>query len=155
MADHVVIEGFRPYDGRYPIDLVGEPFTIREWGWIKRLASYLPTTAGEGFNNSDPELLGVIAVIVLYRAGMITRDDVPAVFDRLADLSHRTTLHWEFDTSLGVDEPEADPTASSPANTSFSGPDSPTNSESLADRPTDSGTLGSAISASAPTTSES
>lgn len=155
MPDHVVIEGFRPYDGRYPLDLVAEPFTIREWGWIKRLSEYLPTTAGDGFNGSDPELLGVIAVIVLHRAGMVTREDVPAVYDRLADLPHRTTLHWEFGTSPGGDDDDDDPTASSKESLSFSGDDSIPNSESLADPPRPIGTPGLDSSTSDPTTSES
>ena len=38
----LVITGMRPYDGRYPFDLYEQAFTVREWGWIKRLTGYLP-----------------------------------------------------------------------------------------------------------------
>ena len=40
--DYLTIEGVAPYDGRYEFDLRDRPFTVREWGWIKRHSGYLP-----------------------------------------------------------------------------------------------------------------
>ena len=65
--DYIVIEGVRPYDGRYEFDLEGRELTTREWGWIKRLSGYLPLTIEEGL--TDPELITVFACIALRRAG--------------------------------------------------------------------------------------
>ena len=74
--DYIVVEGVRPYDGRYEFDIAGQELTTREWGWIKRLSGYLPLTVEEGF--SDPELVTVFAAIALRRAGKITVQEVPA-----------------------------------------------------------------------------
>jgi hypothetical protein len=41
--DTIVISGVKPYDGRYEFEL-GDELTTREWGWIKRLSGYLPST---------------------------------------------------------------------------------------------------------------
>ena len=73
--DYIVVEGVRPYDGRYEFDLAGQELTTREWGWIKRLSGYLPLTVEEGL--SDPELIVVFAVIALRRAGKVEPKDVP------------------------------------------------------------------------------
>ena len=155
MPDWLVIEGVRPYDGRYELDLDRQEFTTREWGWIKRHSDYLPLTAADGFTNNDPELMCVLAAILLRRAGQIQTADVPAVFDRLADAPYTATLKWETDGELVEVEPEADPTGSSTANTGISGTGSPTSSGTLAAPPKASGTPGSAISGSDPVTSAS
>ena len=62
----------KPYDGRYELVLPYE-FTQREWGWAKRLAGYLPGNVDEGLDGYDAELIGVMALVALYRAGKIAR----------------------------------------------------------------------------------
>jgi hypothetical protein len=128
-VNYIVIEGVRPYDGRYEFDLVGSEFTTREWGWIKRLSGYLPLTLAEGFDGADPELFAVWATIALRRAGRIEAAEVPTVFERIADAPFGTTIRLEADPE---DEPAADdagpPPSNSNGNEPISGPASPTNS---------------------------
>jgi hypothetical protein len=152
--DYLIIEGVRPYDGRYEFDLEGQEFTTREWGWIRRHANYLPVTASDGFVSGDAELMCTIAVILLRRAGKITTEDVPEAFERLADAPFTATLKWETtqaDEALEGDT--ADPTASLNGSTSSSGSVSPTSSESSGGDPKGSGIPASAISGSSPVTS--
>ena len=64
MADWITLTGVKPYDGRYLLDLDGQPLTMREWGWIKRHAGYLPLSlTGEAF--TDPELITMLAIIAM------------------------------------------------------------------------------------------
>ena len=96
--DFIVVEGVRPYDGRYEFDLAGQELTTREWGWIKRLSGYLPLTVEEGL--SDPELIVVFAVIALRRAGKVEPKDVPAVFERLSDAPFGAAITMETDVEV-------------------------------------------------------
>ena len=50
--DWLVIESVNPYDGRYEFDLAGDQFTTREWGWVKRLAGYLPDNLEDGLDGA-------------------------------------------------------------------------------------------------------
>ena len=85
MASWITLTGVKPYDGRYELDLDGQPLTMREWGWIKRHAGYLPVTlTGEAF--TDPELITMLAIISMTRAGKITNGDVPDLWDRFQDV---------------------------------------------------------------------
>src|SRR5262245_36943238 len=153
---HLVIEGVRPYDGRYPFDLEGQELTTREWGWIKRLSSYLPMTVSDGFASGDAELMCAIAVILLRRAGTITTEDVPSVYERLADAPFTASLHWEATQDGEPVEGDADdPTASSNGNTESSGAGSTTSSGSSDDPSSRTGTPGSATSVSGQPTSGS
>ena len=145
MADRVIIHGVPPYDGTYELDWDRE-FTVREWGWIKRHAGYLPLTIG-GDAFADPELISILAVIVLRRAGTIQPDDVPRVFDRFLDAPFGSTITIEGDT---VEEDGSDPLESSNGNDSFSGTSSTTSSETSPPTPPASGNPNSAISASDP-----
>ena len=67
--DWLILEQVPPYDGRYEWDLEGRELTTREWGWIKRLAGYLPLNIEDGLG--DPELIAVFAAIALRRAGKV------------------------------------------------------------------------------------
>lgn len=84
--DRIVISGVKPYDGSYDLDLEAQPFTTREWRWIKQITGYLPTTVEGGFNGGDPDLIVSLAVIALRRSGTITNDDVLRVADKFADV---------------------------------------------------------------------
>ena len=101
--DYIVIEGVRPYDGRYEFDLAGQELTTREWGWIKRLSGYLPLTVEEGL--SDPELIVVFAAIALRRAGKVEPKEVPEVFERLSDAPFGAAITMETEAE---EEAEAD-----------------------------------------------
>ena len=50
----ITLTGFKPYDGRYEFDLDGNEFTAREWGWLKRLAGYMPMTSWTGSPAATP-----------------------------------------------------------------------------------------------------
>ena len=109
--DYIVLAGVKPYDGRYELDLSRE-MSSREWGWIKRLAGYLPVTMDEN-TFSDPEFACVLAVIALHRASKVETREVPAVFEKIADAPFGTTITIEGDNEL-EQEDDAGPPAGSP-----------------------------------------
>ena len=124
--DYIVVEGVRPYDGRYEFDLTTRELTTREWGWIKRLSGYLPLTVEEGL--SDPELIVVFACIALHRAGKVEAREVPDVFETLSDAPFGSAITMETEAVEEADEPSP-PAPRSTSNGDTSGPDSKTNSE--------------------------
>jgi len=147
-VDWIVITGVKPWDGRYPFDIADNEPTTREWGWVKRLSGYLPTTIEEGLRGADPELICAFAVIALRRAGKIQNDEVQGLFDRFADAPFGATVQLDTDSS---DEGDAGPPAgNSNGSTSSSGPDSTVSSETSPPIPNDSGIPASATSASPP-----
>lgn len=149
--DTIQIVGIRPYDGDWPFDLAQQPLTTREWGWIKRLAGYLPDTVESGL--SDPELVTVFAVISLHRAGKVETRDVPDTFERLADSPFGGAIRWQVgDTEEAADEP-VPPQRSSSGNDDTSGQGSTTSSETSPPTPTASGTPASVTSLSGRETS--
>jgi hypothetical protein len=154
--DYLIIEGVKPYNGRYEFNLDGQEFTTREWGWIKRFSSYLPLTAADGFANNDAELMCALAVIMLRRAGRISTEDVPSVYETLADAPFTAALRWETSpTDDATGDDLVDPTASSNGNTGSSGTASATSSETSDNPSSPTGMPGSAISVSGPPTSGS
>jgi hypothetical protein len=151
-VDWIVIDGVRPYDGRFEFDIAGQEFTTREWGWIKRLSGYLPLTIEQGFSDGDAELFCAFAVVAMHRAGTIDRRDVPDVFERLADAPFGSTVTLESDgAGADDDDPFAESTReSSPPNTPISGLPSMTHSESWGETQPATGNPGSGTSASLP-----
>jgi hypothetical protein len=147
----IVIAGVKPYDGRYQLDF-DDDLTTREWGWIKRLAGYMPFTLEEGGAGGDPELACIFAAIALRRAGRVEASEVPAVFDRLADAPFGSAITIEADEEKPEDD-AGPPGRSSNENGASSGDASQTSSDTLVLHPNASGTHGSAASASGPTTS--
>jgi hypothetical protein len=148
--DTIVISGVKPYDGRYEFEL-GDELTTREWGWIKRLSGYLPSTLDSN-SSDDPELVCVFAVIALHRVGRITRDEVPSVFDKLIDAPYGSTLTLEVGESDGDDD-ASPPALSSNGSESTFGPDSVTSSDQSTETPPDYGTRDSDTSLSVHETS--
>lgn len=148
----LVVSGVKPYDGAYELDLEQE-LTTREWGWIKRLAGYLPlAVTDETFG--DPELACVLTVIAMRRAGRIGAGEVPGVFDRLADAPFGSAITVTEQQEQDAGEGDGPPPLAGPnGNGSTSGAASPRSSETPAASPTATGTPGSATSASAPPTS--
>ncbi len=145
--DWIVIDGVRPWDGRYEFDLDGRPLTAREWGWIKRHSGYMPLTVKDGLRGGDPELFSVWAVIALRRAGKIQPGDVTDVFERFADVPFGGAISFEGDTDA-VEGDAGPPPSRSGENASSSGPGSTTSSETSAPTRTASGTPGSDTSES-------
>jgi len=137
--DWIVIEGMKPYDGRYELDMQVE-FTVREWGWIKRLAGYQPVTVGDGVQGADAELFTVFGLIALHRAGKISTADVPDLWERFQDSPMFARIRFETDEAGGEAEPAEDPSGSSPGNETSSGPASTPSSETSATPPNGSGT---------------
>jgi hypothetical protein len=144
----LVIEGVKPWDGRYEFDLDRQELTTREWGFIKRYSGYLPTTLEEGIEGADPEFFCVVAVIALRRAGRIGNADVQQTFDRFADAPFGTTIRLEGDDEPAP-EADADPSASSSSKPNGSGDGSRTSSETSPVIPPASGIPASATSTSA------
>jgi hypothetical protein len=153
MADHILIEGVRLYDGEYPFDLENAELTTREWGWIKRLAGYLPDTIEGGAQ--DPELVIVFAAIAIRRAGKIEAREVPEVFDTLSDAPFGAAVKLVLEAP--EEEPKEDgeddalppvPDERSSLNPNSSGPDSVKSSEPLTEPRNGSGTHESDTSAS-------
>jgi hypothetical protein len=153
--DYIVIEGVKPYDGRYEFDVDG--FTTREWGWIKRLSGYLPLTIDDGFDGGDPELFSCFAAIALRRAGKIENREVAEVYERLIDSPFERAIRLETDepeTELESEMSEAGQGDASPPppslseNGSTSGPSSAPSSERSDDLPRATGMPVSATSES-------
>jgi hypothetical protein len=147
--DRIVIEGVRPYDGRYELDLGGAPLTVREWGWVKRHTGYLPVTLDEN-TFTDPEMITMLALIALRRAGTITVAQVGEVWDRFADAPFGSAITFEADPAADREEDDAGPPASSSNGNGPSSGDGSATSSAISGWPTlaSSGTPASAISAS-------
>lgn len=124
-----MIEGVKPYDGRYDFDIEGRELTTREWGWLKRLSGYLPLTIEKGLEGGDPELITAMAVVALHRAGKITTAEAPAVFDRIIDAPFGSTVRLESDDVAAGEDEDRPPTPSSPESETDSGAASMTKSE--------------------------
>lgn len=146
--DWLVVEGIRPWDGRYEFDVAERPWTTREWGWIKRLTGYLPLTLQDGWSGGDPELFAVFAVIALRRAGKIDAADAAATFERIADAQFGT-IRFEAGAPDGEDDARPPP-ARQNGNTSTSGGSSPTSSGRSAPTHPDTGIPASGTSESGP-----
>ena len=144
----LIVANVPPYDGAYDLDLDTVPLTSREWGWVKRLAGYLPLTIDEGLDGGDPELLSVFAVMALRRAGKIQTAQVTQVFEQLQDVPVDGTVRLEMDTGEEVD---ADPPTSESLslNTSSPGRGSPTGTGTSGSHRSPTGDPNSAISTSA------
>lgn len=110
MADKIVITGFKPYDGEYPLDLEEEPLTTREWRWVKKISGYLPLTVEDGFAGADPELVVALAVIALVRNGKTQKEQALTLAERIADLPFDgTALQLVIgESDQDEEEPEAD-----------------------------------------------
>src|SRR5262245_31065046 len=151
--DWITLEGVPPYDGRYPFDLEQRGFTTLEWGWLKRLAGYLPLTIQDGWKGGDPELFCVFAVIALYRAGKIADTDAADVFGSISRAPFDTAIQLETDTVPEEEDQDPPTSESSSSNGGSSGEGSRTSSATSAIIPPPTGIPASATSASAPTTS--
>jgi len=151
MADWITIKDVPPYDGRYPLDLLEQDLTTREWGWIKRYAGYLPVTLDADTFFADPEVIAVLALVALRRNNKIDIRDIPAVWERVQDAPFGTTIVWEGEPAA---EDDADPPPpSSDASSNTNGPSSRTESETLVLPPSPSGPPPSDTSASPVTVS--
>lgn len=152
MSDWILIEGLRPWDGRYPFNLTEDVPTTREWGWIKRFSGYMPATIEEGINGMDAELISVFAVITLRRAGKIDNRQVPEIFERLADAPYGATVRLEFGADVESEASVVPLDGNSSGRASDSGEDSTRSSETSEPQTLElSGTHGSATSESLPT----
>jgi hypothetical protein len=83
--DRVIVTGVPPFDGEFELDLSTRVFSTLEWRWIKKISGYLPLTIQEGLEGGDPDIFVVMACIALYRAGRITKEQVYAAAETLAE----------------------------------------------------------------------
>lgn len=82
----IVIEGLRPYDGAYPIDIENEPLTSREWRFVKQISGLVAGEFDQASSRGDPDVLIAIATIALFRNHKIQREQVLEVAELLTDL---------------------------------------------------------------------
>jgi hypothetical protein len=151
----VVVSGIPPYDGSYQLFTTDE-FNRREWGWMKRLAEYLPVDFmnEEQRGLGDPEFLSVVLIVALHRAGKIGTAEVPQVWERLADFNMFECLVIHTDEVVEEEE-QLPPTSETSSNGSpvTSGLVSPTSSVISDSSPSAPGSPLSATSESDPATS--
>src|SRR5262252_5063885 len=83
--DRVIVSGIPPFDGEFELDLSTRVFSTLEWRWIKKISGYLPLTIQQGLEGGDPDIFVVMAVIALYRAGKIQREQAYMAADALAE----------------------------------------------------------------------
>jgi hypothetical protein len=149
--DWVVVEGVKPWDGRYELPL--DEFKLRnfEWGWIRRWTGYFPADVLNAMKGADAELLVALAVIALYRAGKVTREDVGGMFQRFEEENFGSfTLSSDDAEVEALDPPRP---ASSNGSETLSGGGSRTDSVSPETIPPATGSPVSATSVSVATRS--
>ena len=121
--DYLVIEGVKPWDGRYEFDLGDSELTTREWGWIKR---YCRLHAADGRGGLPAATRSCSPASPRSRSAgpaRSTRDDVADVFDRFA--RRPRSVHDPLESDSAAEEDDADPPPpSSSGNTTSSGDDS-------------------------------
>ena len=114
-------------------------FSTFEWRWLKQIADVKPMTIGDAINDVEPGLFCAFAVIAMYRAGRITREEVLGAADVLADAPFdgaRISLLGEevdVDPPAMTSEPEQSSPRSSLDKPPTSGADSTNGSETLAE----------------------
>jgi hypothetical protein len=149
--DWLVVEGVKPWDGRYELPLDEFQFTGREWGWIRRWTGIRPADVLDAMKGADAELLAALAVIALQRAGRVTREDAPGMFERFEDENFGSFTLSSDDAEVETLDPS--PPASSNGNETVSGAGSRTASASPETIPLVTGSPGSVTSVSAATRS--
>ncbi len=137
----------KPYVGRYPFNFLRE-LTIREWGWVKRNTGYLPLTVDDALEGGDPELVGILAVIAMVRAGRIGNAEVAEVYEWLLDTDAKAAITvWAEDDDEEEGEEGRPPTLIH-ENGAYFGDGSKTKSDLLTETPAPFGTVASDISPS-------
>lgn len=129
MADKVIIEGCRPYDGEYELDLADEPLNILERRWIKKISGYVGAAVWDGWVQRDPDIELAIAVIAMRRVGKIEKSEVLRAAEVLED---GATIRLVFETI--DEEAEEGPPVEAP-DPSSSSVDSGGRSSQTSDRP--------------------
>ena len=138
--------------GEYELDIGEQPLTSLEWRWVKKISGYLPFTIDDGLAGGDPDVVIALAAIAMQRAGKITRDEVLATAEQLADVpfddAHLQLVAGEVESPPPPGrETTGEPPRPNGSNGS-SGDDSSTTSENQAWSPGSTGAHGSATSAS-------
>jgi hypothetical protein len=129
-VDWIVIEDVAPYDGRYPLADAAE-FSVREWGWVKRFAGYQPLTVDDAFRNGDAELVAVLGLIAVHRAGKFQAADAGEVWERFQEAPFFTGVRFDLDPDdqEGEADAEGPPAGNSTGNAASSGDGSTASSE--------------------------
>jgi hypothetical protein len=150
MATFIVVEGLKPYDGRYELDW---NFTTRQYGWVKRMAGLDVDDMVEKIENgkADAELATVWALIALHQAGKVEARDVPDLWERMIDDPFGAKLTLEAEADVEQEDEAGPPEQSSTLNDGTSSQGSSRNSETLRQETLDaSGTPDSDTSESEP-----
>lgn len=148
----ITIRNSAPWDGVYEFGEL-DAFTVREWGWLKRFAQVYPATLVDALRRADAELVAVIAVIALHRAGRVNPDQAQDVWERLGDGPFASSFDLDFgDTETGGEDDAGPPAANSTGSSDSSGAGSTASSATPPNPPNGSGGPASAISQSGPVT---
>jgi hypothetical protein len=133
-VDYIVISGMGEWDGRYEFDVPTFDPTVREWGWIKTLAGYMPLTLDDGIAGGDPALITVLALIAMRRSGTLRTEDVQRAHDRFQDAPFGASIQLDLgpETEDVEDPSQVFPETSSSENGSTNGEPGLTNSETSA-----------------------
>lgn len=102
------------YKGEYPLDFAADPFTNLEWKWIKQISDYLPFTIEKGLAGGDPQLFVAFAVVALYRAGKIRREDALSAAESFEDVAFDGSIRLVFDEEDADVDPPAEPAEAPP-----------------------------------------
>lgn len=133
MSDRIKIDGIPAFAGEYDLDIGDQPLNALEWRWVKKISGYLPFTIDDGLAGGDPDVVIALAVIAMARAGKITRDQVLAAAEQLADVPF-DDAHLQLLAGEPVDPPEgqktSEPSVSGNGSSGSSGDDSSTTSAS-------------------------
>jgi hypothetical protein len=142
MATFIVVEGLKPYDGRYELDW---NFTTRQYGWVKRMAGLDVDDMVQKIEDgkADAELATVWALIALHQAGKVEAREVPDLWERMIDdpFGAKLTLEAEADEDQEADA--GPPVSSSTLSEDLSSEGSSRNSGTSETTPDPSGMLGS------------
>ena len=147
----ITIRNSPPWDGRYEFGEL-DGFTVREWGWLKRYAQVYPATLVDALRHADAELVAVIAVIGLHRAGRINPDQAADVWERLGDGPFASSFDLDFGAGDDDEGDAGPPAGNSTGSSDFSGAGSTASSATTPTRPNGSGNPASATSTSHPAT---
>jgi hypothetical protein len=153
--DHIVLDGVPPYDGRYVFDIfsAGHGLQGYELSWLKRFSGYLVVDIDEEAFG-DHEVITVLALIALCRAGKVSEQEVPTLFDRFQHTEFAGMIRLEMGERVREAESDAGPPPSrSSVNGGSSGAGSSPSSETSQPTLVTGGTPDSATSESAPETS--
>src|SRR3954451_17021770 len=122
----VEIEGVPGFDGRYPLNLSEEPFTMWELHLIKKVSGIRAGELEEASDAGDSDLVVVLAVVAMRRAGKVRKEHAIQVADLLMDSAAGVIRYREDDKGDDASPPAEKPTPLGPSDGGSTGSSSET-----------------------------